>query len=57
MLYRRPVCTQVFEAYVNFGLNDFFALTLDAQYMKDDYLDTNDDPKGWVLGLRGVAEF
>jgi hypothetical protein len=49
--------TQVFETYVNFGLGDYFALTLDAQYMMDDYFDTEDDPKGWILGIRGVTEF
>lgn len=49
--------TQVFESYVRFGLGEFFALTLDAQYMIDDYLDTDDDPEGWIFGIRGVAEF
>ena len=49
--------TQVFETYVNFGLSEYFALTLDVQYMVDDYFDSSNDPKGWVLGLRGVTEF
>ncbi|MEA3232895.1 MAG: hypothetical protein U9Q05_14160 [Thermodesulfobacteriota bacterium] len=49
--------TQVFETYVHFGLSEYFALTLDVQYMVDDYFDTSNDPKGWVLGLRGVTEF
>lgn len=49
--------TQVFETYVNFGICDFFALTVDAQYMKDDRFCTCNDPKGWILGLRGTTEF
>jgi len=49
--------TQVFETYVNFGLNEYFALTLDVQYMVGDYFGTNSDPKGWILGIRGVTEF
>ena len=49
--------TQVFETYVNFGLSEYFSLTFDVQYMYDDYVDSDDGPKGWVLGLRGVTEF
>jgi len=49
--------TQVFETYVNFGLSEYFALTLDVQYMVDDYFDSSNDPKGWILGIRGVTEF
>ncbi len=46
----------VFEAYVRFFLNEYLALTADVQYMKDD-MKTGDDPKGFISGLRLVAEF
>lgn len=50
--------SQVAEAYYRFVLNEFFALTADLQYMKDDHKGSGtDSPKGWILGLRAAAEF
>ena len=49
--------TQVAEIYWRFVLNDYFALTADLQYQKDEYLTAADDIKGFILGLRGVVEF
>jgi hypothetical protein len=37
-------------------LNEYFALTADVQYVKDN-MKTGDDPKGFISGLRLVAEF
>ena len=48
--------SQVAEAYARFVLNDYFALTLDLQYMKDE-IDYGDDPEGFIGGLRMIAEF
>jgi porin len=48
--------SHVAEGYVRFGLNEFFALTLDIQYMKDSFED-QDDPHGLIYGLRMVSEF
>lgn len=48
--------SQVAETYVRFVLNEFFALTVDVQYMKDQY-DNSDDPRGFIYGLRLTAEF
>jgi hypothetical protein len=48
--------SQVAEAYARFALNEYFALTLDVQYMKDDY-DHADDPKGFIYGVRMTSEF
>lgn len=48
--------TQVTEAYYRLAMNDHFALTADVQYMADNYRET-DDIRGWVVGLRAVAEF
>jgi porin len=48
--------SHVFEAYVRFLLNEYFALTADVQYLKDN-MKTGDDPKGFISGLRLVAEF
>jgi len=48
--------SQVFEAYVRFLLNEFFALTADVQYLKDD-MKVGDSPDGFVTGLRLVVEF
>ena len=49
--------TQVAEIYWRFVLNDYFALTADLQYMKDEYIPPADDVEGFILGLRGVVEF
>ena len=48
--------TQVAEIYYRFVVNEIFAVTADAQYMKDN-LRTGPSPKGFILGLRGTAEF
>ena len=48
--------SNVFEAYVRFLLNEYFALTVDVQYVKDN-MKTGDDPKGFISGLRLVTEF
>jgi hypothetical protein len=37
-------------------LNEFFALTADVQYLKDD-MKVGDSPDGFVTGLRLVVEF
>jgi len=50
--------TQVTEAYMRFALNEFFALTLDVQYMEDTYkAGAGDDVDGWITGIRMTAEF
>ena len=48
--------SQVFEAYVRFLLNEFFSLTGDVQYLKDD-MRVGESPDGFIVGLRGVIEF
>lgn len=48
--------SQVAEGYMRFGLNDYLALTLDLQYLKDD-VKTGEDVDGWIAGLRMTAEF
>lgn len=52
--------TSAFEAYYSAQLNDYLALTADVQYMSDS-LETIDpaqeDPEGWILGVRAVAAF
>lgn len=48
--------SQVAEAYVRFALDEYVALTLDVQYMQDEY-DDADDPNGFIYGLRLTAEF
>jgi hypothetical protein len=48
--------SQVVEAYVNFGLNDYLALTFDLQYMQDKYVLGVDDVDGWIAGVRMTAE-
>lgn len=52
--------TQVFEAYYRAVLNEQVALTADVQYMKDDLIEVDarqEDPEGWIFGLRLTAEF
>lgn len=56
--------SNVFETYYRFAVNDYLALTADAQYMSDDYEGADTDPEddiedvsGWVLGVRAVVEF
>ncbi len=45
------------EAYVRFGLNDFFAVTADVQYLEDEYDGDLEDVDGWVGSIRVTAEF
>ncbi len=49
--------TQVAEVYWRFVLNDYFAVTADAQYMKDEFDIDEDDIDGFILGIRGTVEF
>jgi porin len=49
--------SQVAEAYVNFGVNDFLALTFDLQYMQDTYIVAQGDVDGWIAGLRATVSF
>jgi porin len=48
--------TQVAELYYRVAISEHFALTADAQYMRDS-LRSADGPNGFVLGLRGTFEF
>ena len=50
--------TYAFETYYRATFGDYFSLTADVQWMKDDYEDSGEeDAKGWVFGLRTTAEF
>ena len=49
--------TQVAEVYWRFVLNDYLAITADAQYMQDEYETDGDDIDGFILGIRGAVEF
>jgi porin len=49
--------TQVAEAYWRVVLNDYFAVTADLQYMKDEYDSGQDDVRGFIGGLRMTTEF
>lgn len=46
----------VFETYVRFLLNDYFAITADLQY-QDNKLKQGDSPCGFIYGVRCVVEF
>jgi porin len=46
----------VFETYVRFLLNEYFALTADLQY-QDNKMKQGDSPSGFISGLRCVVEF
>jgi porin len=48
--------THVAEVYYRVAINEYFALSADVQYMRDD-LRRADGPSGFVLGLRGTFEF
>jgi porin len=48
--------TQVAEVYARFLLTSFLALSLDVQYMRDEFLN-RDTTKGFIYGLRLIAEF
>jgi porin len=49
--------TQVAEVYWRFVLNDYFAVSADAQYMQDEFDSDEDDIDGFILGIRGTVEF
>jgi porin len=49
-------CSQIFEIYARFVLNDYFAVTADLQYM-DEKVDGEGGPQGWIPGIRLTAEF
>ena len=52
--------TQVFEAYYRAVLNEYAAITADIQYMKDDITNVDsrqENPEGWIFGMRLTAEF
>ena len=52
--------THVFETYYRLGFNEFFGITADVQYMQDNWLESNpeqEDPRGWIFGLRLTADF
>ncbi len=52
--------TNVFEAYYRLGLNDYLALTADVQYMADSRVQLDpfqEDPEGWIVGMRLTAAF
>ena len=52
--------THAFEAYYRFDFNGYAGLTADVQYMKDRRTKVSpiqDNPAGWIFGLRATAEF
>ncbi|MCG6868104.1 MAG: carbohydrate porin [Gammaproteobacteria bacterium] len=52
--------TDVFEVYYRLGLNDHIGITADLQYMKDELITIDplqENPEGWIVGLRLAAEF
>ena len=52
--------SHVFEAYYRAGLNEYVSLSADIQYMKDDLIEVDprqDNPSGWIFGLRLTASF
>ena len=52
--------SQVIEAYYRAVLDKHVAITADIQYMQDELLKAGpgqEDPKGWIFGLRLTAEF
>jgi Carbohydrate-selective porin, OprB family len=48
--------TQVFELYVRFLLNDYFAVTADLQYQNERF-EGGGGPRGVIPGIRLTAEF
>lgn len=48
--------TQVAEAYARCVLNEYFTLTLDLQWMKDEFI-AGGGPKGFIYGVRATTEF
>jgi hypothetical protein len=49
--------SQVAEAYWRVVFNDYFAATVDVQYMQDKYDDSDDDIDGIIGGIRASVEF
>ena len=50
--------TQLAEIYWRIALHEYFALTLDAQYIADGYRPGfGDGPSGYILGARAVVSF
>jgi len=49
--------SQVAEVYWRFVLNDYFATTVDFQYMADVFDTKDEDIDGFILGIRGTVEF
>ncbi len=50
--------TYVFETYYRAVFSDYFAMSADVQWMKDDSeLGSDYDAQGWIFGLRATAEF
>lgn len=52
--------SHVFEAYYRLDFNDYAGFTADVQYMKDrrtSVYSRQDDPAGWIFGLRATAKF
>jgi len=52
--------SQVVEAYYLAVLNEHLALTTDVQYMTDDITEQDtrqNNPEGWIVGMRLTAEF
>lgn len=51
-------CSQVAEGYVRFALSPIFAVTLDVQYLDDQYNSgAGEDVEGWISGVRLTAMF
>ena len=52
--------SRAFEVYYRLGFNDNLGLTADIQYMQDDRTEVSpsqDNPAGWIFGLRATADF
>lgn len=52
--------TNAFEAYYRMQFDEFFALSADVQYMSDSLAridPAQDNPDGWIFGLRATAGF
>jgi len=49
--------TQVVEGYVKFKVTEFSHVSLDVQYMNDDYEGNIDDTEGVISSVRYVIEF
>ncbi|GAB6888141.1 carbohydrate porin [Desulfothermus okinawensis JCM 13304] len=49
--------TQAVEGYIKFKVTDYSHLSLDIQYMDDNYKHNIDDTDGFIYGVRYVVEF